>query len=106
VSTKPGQLQGELTWLGIRSSASYVREPEGNNVAERFIRTLKEQCLYLHDFETLEEASEVIGEFLERYNRGWLNHAGIVGDPILWEGCGHVLVDDDATARTGSVDRG
>ena len=44
------QFQGELAWLGIRSTASYVGEPECNGVAERFIRTLKEECLYLHDF--------------------------------------------------------
>src|SRR5210317_1031645 len=66
------QFQGELAWLGIRSTASYVGEPECNGVAERFIRTLKEECLYLHDFESLEEARDVIGEFIERYNRGWL----------------------------------
>jgi len=41
-------------------------------VAERFIRTLKEECLYLHDFQSLEEARDVIGEFIERYNHGWL----------------------------------
>ena len=47
-------------------------EPECNGVVERFIRTLKEECLYLNEFETLEEAREVIGAFIERYNRGWL----------------------------------
>ena len=30
---------------------SYVGEPECNGVMERFIRTLKEQCLYLHRFQ-------------------------------------------------------
>ena len=66
------QFQGELAWLGIRSTASYVGEPECNGVAERFIRTLKEECLYLHDFESLEQARVLIGEFIEKYNRGWL----------------------------------
>ncbi len=66
------QFQGELAWLGIRSTASYVGEPECNGLIERFIRTLKEECLYLHDFESLEEARTVIGGFIERYNRGWL----------------------------------
>ena len=47
-------------------------EPECNGVAERFIRTLKEECIHLHDFETLEEAREVIGTFIERYNNNWL----------------------------------
>ena len=43
-----------------------------NGVAERFIRTLKEECIYLHDFATIEEAREVIGAFIKRYNNGWL----------------------------------
>ncbi len=66
------QFQAELRWLGIRSTAAYVGEPECNGVAERFIRTLKEECLYLHDFESLEEARHEIGQFIESYNHGWL----------------------------------
>ena len=46
-------------------------EPECNGVAERFIRTFKEECIHLHDFETLEEARVVIGAFIKRYNNGW-----------------------------------
>ena len=37
--------QAELRFLGITSSPAFVRAPEGNGVAERFIRTLKEQLL-------------------------------------------------------------
>jgi transposase InsO family protein len=33
--------QKELTFLGIESSPAFVRAPEGNGCAERFIRTLK-----------------------------------------------------------------
>ncbi len=66
------QFLGELRWLGIRPSPSYVGEPECNGVMERWIRTLKEECLYLHDFATLDEARQVIGEFIERYNQAWL----------------------------------
>lgn len=36
------------------------------------MRTLKEQCLYLPDFVSVEEAQEAIAGFLEWYNRGWL----------------------------------
>ena len=66
------RFQAEIKWLGIRSTPAYVGEPECNGVAERFIWTLKEECIHLHDFETLEEAREVIGAFIERYNNGWL----------------------------------
>jgi hypothetical protein len=30
------------------------------------------QCLYLYDFASLEEARTIIGDFIERFNRGWL----------------------------------
>ena len=66
------QFLGELRWLGIRPSPSYVGEPECNGIMERWIRTLKEECLYLHDFASLDEARGMIGEFIERYNREWL----------------------------------
>ena len=63
---------GELRWLGIASSPAFVGEPECNGVMERWIRTLKEECIYMHDFDTLEEARQIIGAFVSRYNRQWL----------------------------------
>src|SRR5207247_776697 len=62
----------EVKWLGCTISPSYVDEPECNGVAERFMRTLKEQCIYLHQFESLEEARGIIGEFIVQYNTEWL----------------------------------
>lgn len=62
----------EVKWLGMTITPSYVGEPECNGVMERFIRTLKEQCLYLHRFQTLEEARRIIAEFIARYNTEWL----------------------------------
>ena len=62
----------EVKWLGCTISPSYVGEPECNGVAERFMRTLKEQCIYLHQFRTLEEARQVIAEFIAQYNTQWL----------------------------------
>ena len=64
--------QAEMKYLGAEISWSFVNEPQGNGICERFIRTLKEQCIWLHDFETLEEAHQAIAEFIERYNSQWL----------------------------------
>ena len=61
-----------MRWLGITISPSYVGEPECNGGIERFMRTLKEQCLYLYRFESLEQARAVIAAFIVRYNREWL----------------------------------
>lgn len=64
--------QGQLAWLGIESSPSFVRAPEGNGVAERFIRTLKENLLWVRTFETVEELRLALLEFKRTYNENWL----------------------------------
>jgi putative transposase len=64
--------QAELRFLGIASSPAFVREPEGNGVAERFIRTLKEQLLWVRTFDTVEALRQALLEFKDRYNRAWL----------------------------------
>ena len=66
------QFQAEIKWFPVRSTPAYVDGPKCNGVAGRFIHTLKEECIYLHHFETLEEAREVIGAFIEHCNSGWL----------------------------------
>ena len=58
----------ELAWLGITHTPSFVGEPQCNGGIERFIRTLKEQCLWPHRFETLAEARAIIAAFTRRYN--------------------------------------
>ena len=45
--------QQEVAFFGIESSPSFVQEPEGNGVAERFIRTLKENLLWVRSFATI-----------------------------------------------------
>ena len=64
--------RAELAWLGMTHSPSFVGEPECNGVIERFMRTLKEQCVWLHRFDTLDQARGIIGAFIERYNQQWL----------------------------------
>jgi putative transposase len=64
--------QDEIAFLGIESSPSFVRQPEGNGVAERFIRTLKENFLWVHTFDTVEELRCGLQEFVAHYNATWL----------------------------------
>ena len=55
---------GGIRFLGVESSPSFVREPEGNGVAERFIRTLKENFLWVHTFGTIEELRCALQDFV------------------------------------------
>lgn len=64
--------QREVRFLGILSSPAFVRQPEGNGVAERAIRTLKEQLLWVRHFATVEDLRQALAEFAALYNATWL----------------------------------
>ena len=64
--------QSELAFLGITSSPAFVRAPEGNGCAERFIRTLKENLLWVRTFDTVEELRQALLAFRDAYNATWL----------------------------------
>jgi len=64
--------QAEIAFLGMESSPSFVRQPECNGCVERFIRTLKEQLLWVRTFQNIEELRQALAEFRERYNQRWI----------------------------------
>ena len=64
--------QKETAFLGIESSPASVRAPEGNGCTERFIRTLKENLLWVRHFETIDELRQALLAFRETYNATWL----------------------------------
>ncbi|MGZ9032930.1 MAG: IS3-like element ISMtsp5 family transposase, partial [Rhodospirillales bacterium] len=61
--------QTESAFLGIEATPSFVREPEGNGVAERF---MKEKLLWVRHFETIEELRLALLDFAAWYNTHWL----------------------------------
>ena len=64
--------QDEIAFLGAKSSPAFVRAPEGNGCAERFIRTLKENLLWVQSFDTVEDLRRALLAFKETYNTTWL----------------------------------
>jgi putative transposase len=64
--------QAEVRFLGIESSPAFVREPEGNGCAERFIRVLKENLLWIRRFATIEELRLALLAFQQTYNQSWI----------------------------------
>ncbi|MGH2571051.1 MAG: transposase [bacterium] len=63
--------RGQLQYWGIRASYAFVEQPQTNGVAERFIRTLKEQAIAGRVFRNVEELRQAVREFVELYNREW-----------------------------------
>ena len=64
--------QAEVSFLGMESSPSFVRSPEGNGSIERFFRTLKEQLLWLRDYADEEDLRHALYLFRAKYNQHWI----------------------------------
>ncbi len=64
--------QDEIAFWGIESSPAFVRAPEGNGCAERIIRTLKEQLLWVRAFDTVEDLRLALIAWQKTYNERWL----------------------------------
>jgi putative transposase len=64
--------QAEPRLLGIASSPAFVRAPEGDGCAERFIRTLEENLPWVRSFASVEELRQALLALREAYNTTWL----------------------------------
>ena len=53
---------------GLRQELITPHCPQQNGMVERLIRTLKEQCVHRHRFETQQHAMRVIGDWIQFYN--------------------------------------
>jgi transposase InsO family protein len=93
-----GVFEDELDFLGIAPSFTEPYSPESNGIAERFFRTLKEQAVWGHHFETLEQAQEIIGTFIRQYNESWLlkrlNYVAPKEAKERWYNSKTILLDD------------
>jgi hypothetical protein len=58
--------------MGIADDAAFLGEPETNGCAERWIRTLKEQCLWAELHDTIDQLRQAVTGFVDRYNTSWL----------------------------------
>jgi transposase InsO family protein len=61
----------QLKHWGITPSFAFIEQPQTNGVAERFIRTLKEQVIFGWLFKNLQEMREAVRRFVDTYNREW-----------------------------------
>ena len=69
---RSGHFLGSIGWLGIADDAAFLGEPETNGCAERWIRTLKEQCLWAELHDTIDQLRQAVTGFVDRYNTSWL----------------------------------
>ena len=56
----------------MKFSPSFIHSPEGNGCAERFIRTLKENLLWIRTCNSIDELQAALQKFKNDYNKCWL----------------------------------
>jgi putative transposase len=57
-----------LSTLGIVHRRGGYRDPESQAFIESWFRYLKERCVWRHEFETLDQAREVIAAYIDYYH--------------------------------------
>lgn len=68
--------------LDILQHFSGYKNPKENAYVERFHRTLKEECIWINRFSSIDEARNIVMEFIEKYNRKRLHSALNYKTPI------------------------
>ena len=61
--------------LDIEQIFTSYNNPKGNAETERFMRTLKEELLWLEEFAGLDEAREKLSAWIDFYNNDYLHSA-------------------------------
>jgi hypothetical protein len=57
---RSGHFLGSIAWLGIADDAAFLGEPETNGCAERWIRTLKQQCWWAELHDTIDQLRQAV----------------------------------------------
>jgi putative transposase len=71
-------------YWGIDQEYIPTGKPDWNGVIERFFRTLKQECVWLHRFESFEHAEFVIARWIENYNKNRLHSSLGYKAPEQW----------------------
>jgi putative transposase len=59
----------EIRRLGITHTRTMVNTPKGNAVIERFFRSLKEECVWQHQFINFKKAKPIVDQWVAQYNQ-------------------------------------
>lgn len=71
--------------LGINHITTSYNNPKGNADTERFMRTFKEEIIYVNEFDSFEEAKMKVDEFINYYNNFYLHSSLGYMSPVDFE---------------------
>ena len=59
--------RNQVRFWGVQASYSFIEQPQTNGIAERFMRSLKEQVVHGRIFRTVEEVRAAVDAFVALY---------------------------------------
>jgi len=71
--------------LEVHQAFTSYNNPKGNADTERMIRTIKEELLWLREWESERELSFELGKWVEYYNRSYLHSVHGYHTPVQTE---------------------
>ncbi len=57
-----------LSSYGLAQEFIHPHTPEKNGVVEAYHKTFKRECVWQHRFATIDDATAIIGAWIDRYN--------------------------------------
>ena len=76
----------DMTLLGVKQIFTSYNNHKGNAETERHIRTIKEEILWLNEFDSLEEAEQSITYWIEEfYNKKYVHSKLNMMSPVEFE---------------------
>ena len=64
--------QSKIRCFCMTRSPAFIRQHKGNSFAERAIRTLEEQLLWVRPSATVDKLHKALAVFAARYNAPWI----------------------------------
>lgn len=71
--------------LGINLAFTSYNNPKGNADTERFMRTMKEECLWINEFDNLENLAKSLINWFGEYNQNYLHSKLHYKSPMEFE---------------------
>jgi len=79
------RLMTSCAQVGIRQAFTSYNNPKGNADTERFMRTMKEECLWLEEWQSPDELERKLNEWIEFYNTRYLHSTLGYKPPVEFE---------------------
>lgn len=79
------RFMAECSQMGVHQAFTAYNNPKGNADTERFMRTMKEECLWLQEWTCLNHIESEVAQWINYYNTQYLHSTLAYKTPVQFE---------------------